>query len=408
VEPDRLPWHCESYGRTGAFLNQRQVFPSGLYVDPSLDKAPTDFKPMSDKDAENNKIYDAELMAGSPISFQVCFPCLRAAGNSYGVNAAHLEEVQRVSAMAAKQAATKRAAQSSFGLGAEDHRGHHQVVKYLSCEDFKEGGIGKRLYFSDGDKTGMAKEAGFLDSLSTKWFEWTGYGVREEDKPALLEKRQIARCEKWLAELRSASPVVRFLQQHTALLSPSAADVPIVCHPCDGLQAGGFSDELGAILICTNGVYSKAHMEDTIAHELVHAFDQRRFKVNFGNLRHLACSEASSALQYVVCLRCRKDSSGQLERRLPLYASVGRHGLVRRLLSGLSDVPLDGYAHVTGQKCVRRRAVESVLMSPNCPNREAAERAVNEVWQSCWPDTRPFDEVGCFLDTSSSRINVRR
>ena len=35
------------------------------------------------------------------------------------------------------------------------------------------------------------------------------------------------------------------------------------------------------------------------------------------------------------------------------------------------------------QACVRRRAVESV----------AAERAVNEVWESCFSDTRFFDEV---------------
>lgn len=32
-------------------------------------------------------------------------------------------------------------------------------------------------------------------------------------------------------------------------------------------------------------------MEDTLAHELVHAFDHCRFKVDWGNLRHHACSE---------------------------------------------------------------------------------------------------------------------
>lgn len=31
--------------------------------------------------------------------------------------------------------------------------------------------------------------------------------------------------------------------------------------------------------------------------------------------------------------------------------------------------------------------------NPNCKSREQAEQAVNEVWESCWPDTRPFDEV---------------
>ena len=45
------------------------------------------------------------------------------------------------------------------------------------------------------------------------------------------------------------------------------------------------------------------------------------------------------------------------------------------------------------QACVRRRATLSVAANPNCPSREEAERVVNEVFESCWPDTRPFDEV---------------
>lgn len=47
------------------------------------------------------------------------------------------------------------------------------------------------------------------------------------------------------------------------------------------------------------------------------------------------------------------------------------------------------------QDCVRRRAVLSVQSNPACPDREAAVKAVNEVWESCSNDTRPFDEVSC-------------
>jgi hypothetical protein len=43
--------------------------------------------------------------------------------------------------------------------------------------------------------------------------------------------------------------------------------------------------------------------------------------------------------------------------------------------------------------CVRRRAILSVRANPACPDEAAAERAVNEVWESCFNDTRPFDEV---------------
>jgi hypothetical protein len=45
------------------------------------------------------------------------------------------------------------------------------------------------------------------------------------------------------------------------------------------------------------------------------------------------------------------------------------------------------------QECVRRRAVLSVRANPACPDEATAQRAVNEVWESCFSDTRPFDEV---------------
>jgi inner membrane protease ATP23 len=47
------------------------------------------------------------------------------------------------------------------------------------------------------------------------------------------------------------------------------------------------------------------------------------------------------------------------------------------------------------EACARRRAVLSVMANPACKSQEEAERAVNEVWESCFKDTRPFDEVRC-------------
>ena len=46
---------------------------------------------------------------------------------------------------------------------------------------------------------------------------------------------------------------------------------------------------------------------------------------------------------------------------------------------------------------MRRRAIDSVTANPASPNEAAAERAVNEVWESCFNDTRPFDEASCIL-----------
>ena len=66
----------------------------------------------------------------------------------------------------------------------------------------------------------------------------------------------------------------------------------IVCAPCDFARAGGFNPA-GVIVLCQDKFMSKGHMEDTMVHELVHMYDHVKFKVDWDNLRHHACSEAS-------------------------------------------------------------------------------------------------------------------
>jgi hypothetical protein len=51
--------------------------------------------------------------------------------------------------------------------------------------------------------------------------------------------------------------------------------------------------------------------------------------------------------------------------------------------------------------------VLSVKANPACADEGAAEKAVNEVWESCFKDTRPFDEVGfCFLVLFSLSLSL--
>lgn len=42
---------------------------------------------------------------------------------------------------------------------------------------------------------------------------------------------------------------------------------------------------------------------------------------------------------------------------------------------------------------MRNRAVLSVMNRPNCKDDVQAVKVVNEVWDSCYNDTRPFDEI---------------
>jgi inner membrane protease ATP23 len=45
------------------------------------------------------------------------------------------------------------------------------------------------------------------------------------------------------------------------------------------------------------------------------------------------------------------------------------------------------------QKCVRRRAVLSTAMNPACESKAHAVEAVDAVFQTCFNDHRPFEDI---------------
>lgn len=90
-------------------------------------------------------------------------------------------------------------------------------------------------------------------------------------------------------------PVIRFLQQNITKLGGDLTDDKIFCRRCTTRKGGGFDPDYG-ILICANEMRNRGHTEDTLAHEMVHAYDHLRFKVNWeNNLRHAACAEVRPA-----------------------------------------------------------------------------------------------------------------
>ena len=99
---------------------------------------------------------------------------------------------------------------------------------------------------------------------------------------------------------------------------------------------------------------------------MVHAYDFLRFKADFENLnlRHAACTEIRASSLSGECRFWREFwHRGQ-------WKVLNQH-----------------------QECVRRRATLSVAMRPNCKDDVEAAKVVNEVWDSCFADTRPFDEI---------------
>eukprot|EP00842_Homolaphlyctis_polyrhiza_P005777 jgi/Hompol1/61/HPOL_003977-RA len=134
------------------------------------------------------------------------------------------------------------------------------------------------------------------------------------------------------------------------------------CVPCDASRAGGFAPAHG-IVLCETQLMSKQHTEDTMAHELIHAYDFCTVKINWNRCRDVACSEIRAAALSGDCRFSR-----ELMR--------GHFGIVKHF-----------------QDCVRRRAVLSLKTLPKCQGDGVAEDAVRSVWDSCFKDTAPFDEI---------------
>lgn len=91
--------------------------------------------------------------------------------------------------------------------------------------------------------------------------------------------------------LSAIGPIIRYLSENIQQLGGDLSNHNIYCRRCTNRKAGGFDPNYG-ILICANEMKDQGHLEDTMAHEMVHAYDHLRFKVDWtDNLRHAACTE---------------------------------------------------------------------------------------------------------------------
>lgn len=192
----------------------------------------------------------------------------------------------------------------------------------------------------------------------------TGIGMSEEERQLVTTQIHLKRCEERKYHLMQSSPGVVFMLKQLKLAGCEMPENNFVCVPCEGDdRAGGYRPSIGAIVLCAGHIYSKDHQEHTMMHEMIHMFDECRFKMDWSNLRHHACTEIRANS---LSGDCRYTS--ELQRMN--FSFTKNH-----------------------QACVRERAIMSVSQNKSCPDMETARRAVNEVFDSCFADTRPFDEI---------------
>lgn len=137
--------------------------------------------------------------------------------------------------------------------------------------------------------------------------------VEEEYVETDQERRDRERVEYMAAKLFQNSPMIRFMTRQLKLVgcdpyhqvdpSDRTAIPRLAIQSCpDENTAGGFtpSQEKGqhysnaGIVICADRILNKQHLEDTLAHEMIHWWDHCRFRVDWKDLRQIACSEVSA------------------------------------------------------------------------------------------------------------------
>ncbi|KAI9702506.1 MAG: Mitochondrial inner membrane protease atp23 [Candelina mexicana] len=146
------------------------------------------------------------------------------------------------------------------------------------------------------------------------------------------EAADVKRCEKYRDYLFKYSPTIRFMRENIQQVQGDINETNVRCRRCTKPQSGGFDPDYG-IMICANEMRDQGHFEDTLAHEMIHAYDHLRFKVKWkDDLRHAACAEVPFLLLYESL-----GASADIGRRSELQVSVGNAGGLENSSAGANE-----------------------------------------------------------------------
>ncbi|XP_059145068.1 mitochondrial inner membrane protease ATP23 homolog [Physella acuta] len=154
---------------------------------------------------------------------------------------------------------------------------------------------------------------------------------------------------------------------------PVDKDRHISCERCTDRVSGGFDPKTMQVVVCQNNVKNEDVCCSILAHELLHAFDSCRAKLDFENLRHLACTEIRAANMFH-CSIGAAMTTGEVSP----FGVKERH-----------------------QLCVRNKALQSIMLVRNVPKEEAMT-VVDEVFDKCYNDMEPLGRR-CFKNQGRAK-----
>ncbi|KAF4701858.1 hypothetical protein FOZ63_027492 [Perkinsus olseni] len=152
------------------------------------------------------------------------------------------------------------------------------------------------------------------------------------------------------------------LNAFSAMNSP----VDLVCVRCPSnvTHSAGFSPSKNTVWMCGNHFWNPFQFRRILAHELVHAFDFARAKIDTENVDHVACTEVRAA-----------NLSGECE-------------LWTKWTDYIGDDPLGNHMWSRKQRCVKDAALRS--LTAHGGNEKEAKDSIERVWSRCSKDHWPF------------------
>ncbi|KAF2075620.1 hypothetical protein CYY_003088 [Polysphondylium violaceum] len=173
-----------------------------------------------------------------------------------------------------------------------------------------------------------------------------------------FQPRNNKMCKDNVLKVLKESPVLKYIIKDMVRLGCLP---PIIkCAPCKEESFGYFEPEEG-IVICDNIQNFPQNIRNTVVHEMVHAYDMCKVKLDTFNCQHLACTEIRAA-------NLSGDCKWEME-----------------LIRGQSSI----FNHL--KECTKRRAVGSLQTNPLC--RDIAQKSVDLAWDKCNVDYSPFQTI---------------
>lgn len=182
------------------------------------------------------------------------------------------------------------------------------------------------------------------------------------------EAKDNLKCQKNITNALSSSKRIQLLLKSLSEIGCSMKRSDICCEQCeDSLLMGGYEQSTKQVIICSNTCQSPKKVEEILAHELIHYYDDCTVQgMDFSNEKQLACSEIRAA-NLISCPQT-----------------------------------LFHFAYISHESCVRTKASESVALIKSVSMKKANE-IIDSVFKECINDGQPLDKN--IKPTFFTRIN---